>query len=64
VANVQYECAIDVSLKSLPTKIWQISAMVNVGVAQDYGVDSFWIKRKGAIPLDRLGTVTLKQTAF
>jgi hypothetical protein len=56
--------AVDVPAKTLPVKIWKITAMIDVRVAQDGAIDLRGIKLKAAVPARHLLAMSLKETAL
>ena len=45
-------------------QVRQIAAVIYMRMAEDYGVNLFWVEGKLAIALDRILTAPLKQSAF
>src|SRR6266513_817425 len=58
------ERAVNVSGVALATEVWQITAVVDVRVAEDNGIELLRIEREIAITLDGFVTFALEQPAF
>jgi hypothetical protein len=52
--------AVNIPLESLPAQVWQISAVVDMRVAKNDGLDAFGVEREVAVSLKRLVPVPLK----
>lgn len=56
--------AVNVAFKTLATKVWKVTAMIDVRMAQNGGIDFFGIEREVAIALNRFFAFTLEKTAL
>ena len=58
------EGTVDIALEALTAKVGEIAAMVDMGVAENDGIDPLWIEGEVAITFNRLPAPPLEETTF